>query len=165
MPESAVVLVEGDRVRLFGKKIELLRTDDTKARIVLALRRNEDGMTGSQLAKELEVSQTMVSKAANELRNLGIVRKEPLKLARNVKVYHLATRVIDDKEIGEIKKRVPPMLQEFMSKKFKGQEHVGLVFADQVMKFVSSLPASDRPAVFTEYMRLAGEKSQDENSI
>ncbi|MDE1853236.1 MAG: winged helix-turn-helix transcriptional regulator [Thaumarchaeota archaeon] len=165
MPESAVVLVENDRVRVFGKKIEQLPSDDTKARIVLSLRRNKEGMTGSQLARELDVSQTMVVKAANELRNLGIVRKEPLKHARNVKVYYLATRIIDDAEIAEMKRRVPPVLQELMAKRFRGQEHVGLVFADQVMRFLARLKAHERPEVLSEYLRLAGEKTLDEDSV
>ncbi len=164
MPESAVVLVENDRVRVFGKRIEQLPADDTRAKIILALRREKDGLTGSQLARELDVSQTMVAKAAEVLKDLGIVRKEPLKLAKNVKVYYLATRIIDDEEIAEMKKRVPPMLQELMSKRFKGQEHVGLVFADQVMRFLGSLKASERPEVFSEYMRLTGEE-KNENSI
>ena len=160
MPESAVVVVEKDRVRLFGKKIELLGAEDTKARIVLALRRSPDGMTASQLATELRVSQTMVAKAAKELRDLGIVRKEPLKLARNVKLYHLATRIVDDEEIAQIRKRVPQVLQEIMARRFKGQEEVGLVFADQVLRFLGSLKASERPEVLSEYLRLATEETR-----
>ena len=160
MPESAVVVEEKDRVRLFGKKIELLGAEDTKARIVLALRRSPDGMTASQLATELRVSQTMVAKAAKELRDLGIVRKEPLKLARNVKLYHLATRIVDDEEIAQIRKRVPQVLQEIMARRFKGQEEVGLVFADQVLRFLGSLKASERPEGLSEYLRLATEETR-----
>jgi DNA-binding HxlR family transcriptional regulator len=165
VPQSAVVLLEENQVKVFGKTFKTLTLDDTRVRILLALRRNKDGMTGSQLAKEIGVSQTMIAKAAEELKDLGIVRKEPLKVARNVKIYYLATRIIGDEEIAELKKKVPPMLQEFMSKRFKDQENVGLVFADQVMRFLASMKASDRPEIFAEYMRLAGEKEKDDSRL
>jgi DNA-binding transcriptional regulator LsrR (DeoR family) len=164
--ESAVVLVENDVVTLFGRtQKQILPTDDTRAKIVLILRRTQEGMTGSQIAREIGVSQTMVVKAADELKRLGIVRKESLKLAKNVKVYYLATRIIGDEEIAELKKRIPPALQEIMARRFKGQQHVGLVFADQVMRFLSSLKPSERPEVFAEYMRLAGEEMQNDNQV
>lgn len=163
MPESAVVLLDNDQLKVFGKTVKTLPPDDTRSKIVFALRRNREGMTGSLLAKEIGVSRTMVAKAAGELIDLGIVRKEPLKVARNVKIYSLATRIIDDEEIAELKKKIPPMLQVFMAKKFKDQENVGLVFADQVMRFLASMKASNRPEMFAEYMRLAGEKLKDDS--
>ena len=163
VPESAVVLLENDQLKVIGKRVKTLPPDDTRAKVVFALRRNEEGMTGSLLAKETGVSQTMVAKAAEELIDLGIIRKEPLKVARNVKIYSLATRIIDDDEIAELKKKIPPMLQDFMAKRFKDQESVGLVFADQVMRFLASMKATNRPEMFAEYMRLAGEEPKDDS--
>jgi DNA-binding MarR family transcriptional regulator len=153
-------LLEKDKVVVFAKTIKSLSLDDVKGRVVMMLHKEPSGMSGSQLAKDLGVSQAAISKAANELIDLGILRKEPLAAARNVKVYYLSIKMIGDKEIADLQKRIPRVLKDAMLQRFGGQERLGLIFADQVMRFLASVKRSEAPGILQEYMRLSEEEAK-----
>ena len=145
--------VDGGRlwVLLRGKEPEPL--DDTAAQMVLALHKRSGGLTGTQLAKELSVTQSAITKVAAKLEDLGIVRKEPLPVARNVKMYFLAITIIDDRASKEIEKRVPPVLREIVAQKFGGQEKLALAFLDRVMNFLKDLDEDERSKVLDDLMK------------
>lgn len=140
-PDSLFV-TDGRVVAVVGGKGPI-PLGNLSARIVVALGRKNGGLTGSQLARELGVTPTAISKAAETLLDLGIVRKEPLPVAKNVKLYFLAMTVIDDVAVKELRKRIPPVLLKLIQDRFRGNEALATVFLGQLLDYVRSLPESD----------------------
>lgn len=148
-----MAVVRGEKLVLLFSEKEPLSLDEISGQIVLLLNAHNGGMTGSQLARELEVSDSAVSRAAEKLVNAGIIRRERSEIARNVKVYSSLIRVVDEKTIKEIEKRVPPVIRQVINQAFKGQEILGMIFADQLMEYISVLPSDKQGSVLQEFLR------------
>lgn len=101
-------------------------------------------MTGSQLAQELGVSPAGVTKAAAELVSLGIVRKEPVPVARNVKLYFLNVTIVDEEAVKRLRKELPPVLLDLIGRRFGDNEALATVYVGQLLEFVRTLPESGK---------------------
>jgi predicted transcriptional regulator len=114
------------------------------SRIVTKLAQKNAGMTGSQLARELDVTPAAISKATVELIDLGIVRKEPLPVAKNVKLYFLAVTLLDDEAVKRMRARMPPVLLKLIGSKFEGNEDFAVAVIGQLLDYITSLPDSNK---------------------
>ena len=121
--------------------------DEVSGRIVMYLHNTKKPMTGAQLARELKATDSSITKAADRLVKMGILRRERSEIARNVKVYYLLIRVVDGPTLTQIERRVPPVIREVLLKAFGGEEKMALVFADQLMDYIEVLPKEKQGAV------------------
>ena len=134
----------GDRVvAVVGGKAPL-PLGSLASRIVTRLSQKNAGVTGSQLARDLDVTPAAISKATTELIALGIVRKEPLPVARNVKLYFLAVTLLDDAAIKRMRARMPPVLLKLIGSKFEGNEDFAVAVIGQLLDYITSLPDSNK---------------------
>ena len=118
--------------------------ENLSASIILSLSRRSSGVTGSQLAQELGVSPAGVTKAAAELVSLGIVRKEPVPVARNVKLYFLNVTIVDEEAVKRLRKELPPVLLDLIGRRFGDNEALATVYVGQLLEFVRTLPESGK---------------------
>jgi DNA-binding MarR family transcriptional regulator len=144
MKPSNIVYLQGESVIAIVDGKAPIPLKNLPARIVTTLSRKSIGATGSQLAQELGVTPAAITKAAAELVDFGIVRKEPLPVARNVKLYFLAVTVVDDEVAKQLRKELPPILLKLIGEKFKGNEALATVFVGQLLDYVKGLPESDK---------------------
>ena len=144
MDKSDSVIVQGGSVLAIVGGRSPVPLENLPARMVMALSRHNSGATGSQLARELDVTPAAVTKAASGLLDLGIIRKEPLPVARNVKLYYLAVTVVDEEAAKQLRKELPPILLKLIGEKFKGNDTLATVFVGQLLDYVRSLPESDK---------------------
>ena len=134
----------GDRVvAVVGGKAPL-PLGSLASRIVTRLSQKNAGVTGSQLARDLDVTPAAISKATTELIALGIVRKEPLPVARNVKLYFLAVTLLDDAAIKRMRARMPAVLLKLIGSKFEGNEDFAVAVIGQLLDYITSLPDSNK---------------------
>ena len=110
-------------------------------------------MTGTQIAKELGVSPSAVTKATKDIVNLGIVRKEALPVASNIKLYTLAVSICDEKEFTAIKDRVSPVLVDIISNQVLGNEKLALLFVDKTMSYLKSIDEKKRGSVLELFLK------------
>jgi DNA-binding MarR family transcriptional regulator len=118
--------------------------ENLSAKIILALNKRSSGLTGSQLAQELGVTPAAVTKTGAELVSLGILRKEPVPVARNVKLYFLAVTVVDEEDVKRLRQELPPVLLEILGKRFGENDALATVYVGQLLEFVRSLPQSEK---------------------
>ena len=102
------------------------------------------GLTGSQLARELDVTPAAVMKATANLIDLGILRKEPLPVAKNVKLYFLAVTLIDDQRIKQLRSKLPAFVLKLIRERFEGNEEFATIIVGQLLDYIGSLPDSNR---------------------
>ena len=107
----------------------------------------------SKLAHELGISQPAASKAARSLVDLGVLRRESLPVAMNVKVYYLAVTLVDDNAMKELQKRTPRIVFDLIRSKFGKQDKVAMTFIDDMFDYVNGLPEESRPAVVEAIMK------------
>ena len=104
-PSGSVYLSGGDVVAVVGGRPPI-PLNHLAARIVATLSKRTGGATGSQLAQELSVTPAAITKATADLVDLGIIRKEPLPVARNVKLYFIAVTVVDEEVVKKLRKEM-----------------------------------------------------------
>src|SRR2546422_1038704 len=74
---SGVVFLEGEKVWYRGpKSVFPIELTDLTAKMVLLMNRQVSGMNGAQLARELSVTPSAITKAAKHLVKLGIIRRD-----------------------------------------------------------------------------------------
>jgi DNA-binding Lrp family transcriptional regulator len=131
----------------------VLEITDLPARIVYALNQQEGGMSGAQLAKELYVTPSAVSKAVKGLLELGIIRRDNLPVSPNVKIYALVIKVKTEEDFKHIRKTVSPTLIEILTKRLRGDENLALIYAWELEDYLRSLSESERGAVMQKVMQ------------
>jgi predicted transcriptional regulator len=153
---SRLALLQGNSIILVSSEEGPLSLDEVSGRIVTLLNSKREPLTGSQLARELNVGESTITKATDRLVRIGVLRKEPSDIARNVKQYTLLIRVIDNKYIADVEKRVPKAIRDVMTGAFKGHEMLALAFSDQLMDYIAALPDDRRAAVLEEFLKQIG---------
>ena len=146
-----VAFFEGEKLWFYGKK-RVAELEDVTAQMVLLLSRREEGMNGAQLAKELGVTPSTISKSAKQLLKLGIIRKESLPVSQNVKLYSLAITVMNNEDFDQIRKTASPTLLKIMTQDFGGNEKMALFYIKEMDKYLKSLPEGDRGKVVAKLM-------------
>lgn len=131
----------------------VLEITDIPARVVLALNKEEGGMSGAQLARTLDVTPSAISKATKELLELGIIRWETLPVSRNVKLFSLVVKVKAEEDFNRIRRSVSPTLVDILTKKLQGDENLALIYAWELNDYLKSLDGADRVAVMNKVMQ------------
>ena len=150
---QGVALVTGGNLVVFSdKEPGPVPLDEVSGRVVMHLHNTKKPMTGAQLARELKATDSSITKAADRLVKMGILRRERSEIARNVKVYYLLIRVVDGPTLTQIERRVPPVIREVLLKAFGGEEKMALVFADQLMDYIEVLPKEKQGAVLQAFL-------------
>jgi DNA-binding transcriptional ArsR family regulator len=134
--------------------------ENLPGRIVLALAKRGGGLSGSQLARELDVTPAAITKATENLVDLGIVRKEPLPVARNVKLYSLGVTVVDDESVKRLRGTLPPILLKLIGERFRDNESLATIFIGQILDYVKTLP--DSASVMEKLLKELGEPDHEE---
>lgn len=147
-----VAFSEGDSVWFYGKK-KVVELEDVTARMVLLLSRRGEGMNGAQLAKELSVTPSTITKSAKQLLKLGIIRKESLPVSQNVKLYTLAITVMNDEDFDAIRMTASPTLLKIMTQDLGGNEKMALFYVREMDEYLKSLPEGDRGKVVERLLK------------
>jgi len=147
-----VAFSEGDSVWFYGKK-KVVELEDVTARMVLLLGRRGEGMNGAQLAKELSVTPSTITKSAKQLLKLGIIKKESLPVSQNVKLYTLAITVMNDEDFNAIRKTASPTLLKIMTQDLGGNEKMALFYVREMDEYLKSLPEGDRGKVVERLLK------------
>ncbi|MDG6982323.1 MAG: MarR family transcriptional regulator [Nitrososphaerota archaeon] len=148
-----VALVTGNNLVVFSERDPgPVSLDEVSGRIVMHLHNTKKPMTGAQLARELKATDSSITKAADRLVKMGILRRERSEIARNVKVYYLLIRVVDGPTLAQIERRVPPIVRQLLLEAFGGEEKMALVFADQLMDYIEVLPKDKQGAVLQAFL-------------
>ena len=150
---SGVVFLQGETVWYQGpKSIFPIELKDVTAKIVLLLNRQVPGMNGAQLARELGVTPSAITKAAKQLVKLGVIRRESLPVSQNVKLYSLSIRVMNEAAFEEIRKTTSPTLLRILTQSFGGDEKMALFYAGEAHEYLKTLPQSGRAEVMERLM-------------
>ncbi len=161
MDSQDVAFVEGRNVWFYGKR-KVVELKDLTAEVILLLNKQSSGMNGVQLARELSVTPSAVTKVAKELLKLGMIRKESLPVSQNVKLYSLAIRVMNENDFEDIRKHSPSTLLEILTKKLGGNEKMALFYVQQMNGYLKSLPEPDRAKVVRSLMEeITGREIKD----
>src|SRR2546428_8059704 len=136
--QLGLAFVDGGRLWVLAKK-EVIELKELPARMVLLLDERSAGMTGTQLAEELHVTPSAIAKAAGHLIELGIVRKDSLPVSRNVKLYSLTVKVLDDKSFKKMREEASPTLLGIFDKKFGGNEKLALIYVNERTEYLKPL--------------------------
>jgi DNA-binding MarR family transcriptional regulator len=151
---SGVVFLEGETVWYRGpKSIFPVELTDVTARMVSLLSRQVSGMNGAQLARELGVTPSAITKAARHLVKLGIIRRDSLPVSQNVKLYSLTIRVMNESAFAEIRKTTSPTLLRILTQSFGGEEKMALFYAGEVHEYLKTLPESRWAGVMEKLMK------------
>lgn len=142
-PSDSVYVGSGRSIAIVGG-MPPVPLGSLPSRIVKVLAEKNMGLTGSQLARELDVTPAAIMKAASELIDLGIIRKEPLPVAKNVKLYFLAVTIIDEERIKQLRSKLPAIVLKLIKERFEGNEDFATVIVGQLLDYVGSLPDSNK---------------------
>ena len=164
MRPSDSVYVGGDRSIAIVGGMPPVPLGNLSSRIVEVLAEKSMGLTGSQLARELDVTPAAIMKATANLIDLGILRKEPLPVAKNVKLYFLAVTIIDEERIKQLRSKLPAIVLKLIRERFEGNEDFATVIVGQLLDYVGNLPDSNKvlEQLLSEMVkRKDGKKAQD----
>ena len=142
-PSDSVYLGSDRSIAIVGGKPPV-PLGNLSSRIVKLLAEKNMGLTGSQLARDLGVTPAGIMKATANLIDLGIIRKEPLPVAKNVKLYLLAVTIIDEERIKQLRSRLPEIVLKLIRERFEGNEDFATVIVGQLLDYVGSLPDSNK---------------------
>lgn len=109
-------------------------------------------MSGAQLAKELDVTPSAVSKAVKGLLELGVIRRDSLPISANVKIYTLVVKVKTEEDFERIRQTISPTLIKIFTEKLHGDEKLALIYAWELNDYLRSLSETDRKGVMQKVM-------------
>ncbi|MDA4130577.1 MAG: hypothetical protein OK457_07380 [Thaumarchaeota archaeon] len=150
---QAIAVVDKNRLWVVSGK-EVVPLSDVAARIVFLLTKSKEAMSGGQISSLLEVTPSAVTKASAKLVDLGILKRDSLAVAKNIKVYSLAVNIMDERSFESVRKRVPGTLLKRITERLGGHEKLALAFVYQLLDLTDKLSETDRLAI----MELFGQK-------
>ena len=149
---QAIGVIDRDRLWVVSGN-EVAPLSDVAARMVFLLNKSKESMSGGQISSMLEVTPSAVTKASAKLVELGILKRDSLAVAKNVKVYSLAVNIMDEKTFEAVRKRVPLPLLKRIAERLGGHEKLALAFVYQLLDLTDKLSEPDRIAIMEIFGR------------